>query len=188
MNYPDEQSLINGAKSYDLSVLGMIYDRYSPLLYRYAMRLLGDDTMAEDCVAETFSRFLKSLQAGQGPKDHLQAYLFRITHNLITDAYRKQAPLSLELHDSLPDDDRMHPENQTDALLQKHQIHLALKSLTPDQRLVVSLRFLEGWNHEEISAVIKKPVGAVRALQLRALNKLRDLLLMDKKENSYGSR
>jgi DNA-directed RNA polymerase specialized sigma24 family protein len=36
------------------------------------MRLLGDSSTAEDCVSETFSRFLKALQAGRGPRDYLK--------------------------------------------------------------------------------------------------------------------
>jgi len=55
---------------YNLDALGSIYDLYSPGIYRYAMRLLGDETLAEDCVADTFSRFLKVLRLGQGPEDH----------------------------------------------------------------------------------------------------------------------
>jgi DNA-directed RNA polymerase specialized sigma24 family protein len=52
--------------------LAEIYDTYRPGLYRYAMRLLGDASLAEDCVAETFARFLKALHTRQGPREHLQ--------------------------------------------------------------------------------------------------------------------
>jgi len=179
MDSVDEPSLIKSARAFDHSVLGVIYDRYSPMLYRYAMRLLGDQSLAEECVAETFSRFLKSLRAGQGPENHLQAYLFRIAHNWITDAYRNQTPLSLELMDSLPGEEGLPVENQVSTTLEIRQVQMALRSLTSDQRVVISLRFLEGWSHEEVAVVLKKPVGAIRALQLRALNRLRELLLVD---------
>jgi DNA-directed RNA polymerase specialized sigma24 family protein len=42
--------------------LAEIYDLYSPRLYRYAVRLLGDACTAEACVAETFSRFLLAIR------------------------------------------------------------------------------------------------------------------------------
>ncbi len=45
--------------------------------------------------------------------------------------------------------------------------------LTPEQREVVVLKFLEGWENAEVAALLGKPVGAVKALQHRALEALR---------------
>jgi RNA polymerase sigma-70 factor, ECF subfamily len=185
MNSPTEQDLLNGARDFNLPVLGVIYDRYSPGIYRYAMRLLGDDCMAEDCVAETFSRFLKSLRAGQGPQDHLQAYLYRIAHNWITDSYRRQPPPPLDLDEALRASDHLQPEAQLDIRLEQDQVRLSLRTLTPEQRQVVVLRFLEGWGNEEVAMALQKPVGAIKALQHRALNTLRKLLLLEEKEAVY---
>ena len=185
MNSPTEQTLINGAKAYDPSILATIYKSYSPGIYRYAMRLLGDDCLAEDCVSETFSRFLKALRAGQGPQDHLQAYLYRIAHNWITDSYRRQPPPPLDLDEKIKAADHLLPENQADTGIEQQQIRLALRSLTPDQRQVISLRFIEGWENEEVAMALGKPAGAIRALQFRALNTLRRLLLCGKKEGIY---
>ena len=185
MNSPSEQELLNGARQYDLPALGAIYDRYSPGIYRYAMRLLGDDCLAEDCVAETFSRFLKVLRLGHGPQDHLQAYLYRIAHNWITDSYRRQPPPPLDLDDALHAGDHFHPEKQTEVRYMQKQVRLALRSLTPDQRQVIILRFLEGWENEEVAVALEKPVGAIKALQHRALNALRRLLLQAEVEGIY---
>jgi len=171
-----EQNLLSGARSFDLDALGAIYDRYSPGIYRYAMRLLGDETLAEDCVAETFSRFLKALRAGQGPQDHLQAYLYRIAHNWITDSYRRQAPLPEALDESLRASDYQQPESQAALHLEQQQVRLALRALTPDQRQVVTLRFIEGWENNAVAAALGKPVSAIKALQHRALLGLRKLL------------
>jgi RNA polymerase sigma-70 factor (ECF subfamily) len=185
MNSPSERDLLTGAKQYDLPALGAIYDRYSPGIYRYAMRLLGDDCLAEDCVAETFSRFLKALRLGQGPQDHLQAYLYRIAHNWITDSYRRQPPPPLDLNDGLFAGDQFLPETEADKRYEQQKVRLVLRSLTPDQRQVVSLRFLEGWENEEVAEALGKPVGAIKALQHRALNSLRRLLLHQEVEGIY---
>jgi RNA polymerase sigma-70 factor (ECF subfamily) len=82
-----ETDLIQRARQYDRQALAQIYDLYSPGLYRYAMRLLGDQSLAEDCVSETFSRFLQALRGRKGPQNYLQAYLFRMAHNWIADQY-----------------------------------------------------------------------------------------------------
>ncbi|MFL7894397.1 MAG: RNA polymerase sigma factor [Anaerolineales bacterium] len=51
-----------------------------------------------------------------------------------------------------------------------------MRRLTPDQRQVVTLKFLEGWSNAEIAKSINKPVGAVKSLQHRALQALRQRL------------
>ena len=185
MNLPTEQDLLKGARTYDLTSLGAIYDTYSPGIYRYAMRLLGDDCLAEDCVAETFERFLKALSFNHGPKDYLQAYLYRIAHSWITDNYRRQPPSPLELDESIQSNDQEHLEEQVETMTTIHQVRLALRVLTPEQRQVVVLRFIEGWENHEICKVLGKPIGAVKALQHRAILTLRKLLLSDEKESSY---
>ncbi len=182
-----EQDLLKGAHAFDQQALGAIYDRYSPGLYAYAMRLLGDECQAEDCVAETFSRFLKGLRAGQGPEEHLQAYLYRIAHNWITDQYRRQPPPPYELDETLQAEHELQPEHQVDLRMAQDQIRGALRLLTPDQRQVIILRFLEGWEHDEVAAAVRKPVDAVRALQYRALVALRKWLLKKDKEGMIGT-
>jgi RNA polymerase sigma-70 factor (ECF subfamily) len=169
-----EQELLTQAGQFDTRALTEIYDLYSPRLYRYAMRLLGDANTAEDCVSETFSRFLKALQAGKGPRDYLQAYLFRTAHNLVADHYRRQ-PLTEELGDDLPELEST--EGIADLNLSQRRVRAALLQLTEDQQQVVALKFLEGWDNEAVAKALNKPVGAVKSLQHRALAQLQKLLL-----------
>jgi RNA polymerase sigma-70 factor (ECF subfamily) len=169
-----EQKLLTQAGQFDTRALTEIYDLYSPRLYRYAMRLLGDDNAAEDCVSETFSRFLKALQSGKGPRDYLQAYLFRTAHNLVVDHYRRQ-PVTEELDDDLPE---FETTEETAALnLSQRRVRDALLQLTEDQQQVVALKFLEGWDNEAVAKALNKPVSAVKSLQHRALAQLQKLLL-----------
>jgi RNA polymerase sigma-70 factor, ECF subfamily len=179
-----ERDLLKGAKSFDPASLGAVYDQYSPGIYRYAMRLLGDECLAEDCVSETFSRFLKVLNSGQGPNEHLQAYLYRIAHNWITDSYRKKAPALIELDESFPADEDLGPANEAEISFQKREVREALQRLTPDQRQVIQLRFIEGLGNEEVAAALGKPISAIKTLQHRALGTLKRLLLQRKKEKS----
>ena len=80
--------LMAGACQLNMEVLGEIYDLYSPGIYRYAWRLVGDADVAEECVAETFSRFLGVIKNGEGPQNYLKSYLYRIAHNWICDYWR----------------------------------------------------------------------------------------------------
>jgi RNA polymerase sigma-70 factor (ECF subfamily) len=177
MANPDEKALLEKARRFDMAALEAVYNRFSPGLYRYSFRLLGDAFLAEECVAETFSRFLKALRDGRGPGEHLQAYLYRIAHNWITDSYRRAPPPSipLEMREDTASADRT--EETAETGLRGRELRSAMRLLTPEQRQAVSLRFLEGWGNEEIAQAMKRPVGAVKALQQRGIAALRRLLL-----------
>ena len=170
----EEQRLLRLASQLNTQALAEIYDIYSSGIYRYAMRLLGDITLAEDCVAETFERFLKSLQKRHGPRDHLQAYLYRIAHNWIVDLYRKNEKV-FELNDTIRSEADI-PEEEAAKHIRQKQVRQAILHLTPDQQKVISLKYLEEWSNEEVAHVLKKPIGAVKSLQHRALKSLYKLL------------
>jgi RNA polymerase sigma-70 factor (ECF subfamily) len=171
-----EQVLLAQAKQLDSCALAEIYDFYGPRLYGYAMRLLGDACSAEDCVAETFSRFLQAVQAHRGPNDYLQAYLFRTLHNLVVDHYRHQ-PTIETMDDDSPSGENT--EQRADQRLRQECVRAAIRQLTSAQQQVIALKFLEGWDNQEIALVLDKPIGAVKSLQHRALSHLQKILLDD---------
>lgn len=164
-----EQQLLSDAHKFDRSALAEIYDLYHEELYRYAFRQLGDQQMAEDCVSETFNRFLNALRNGKGPEQHLRAYLFRIAHNWITDQFRRTPPPEVEI-DLLPiSDSGPGLEERLIGKQQKETVRAMLTQLTPEQRQVIVLKYLEGWKNQEIAAAVGKPIGAVKSLQHRGL-------------------
>lgn len=171
-----ESQLLERCRRFDLQALAEVYDSYSPALYRYAYHLLGDADLAEECVAETFRRFLQALRDRRGPKSFLRAYLYRIAHNWITDLYRKRAYVQVDLPDGLADNTDNLPEQLVDQKIRHERLRQALRHLTPDQRQVIVLKFVEGCDNETVAAALNKPVGAVKSLQHRALLSLKRLL------------
>lgn len=171
-----EQALIERAKRFDPEALAEIFDAYSQGIYRYAFRLLGDAELARECMSETFSRFLEALKRDSGPDTYLQAYLYRIAHNWVTDFYRSKVPPSLPLDVELRADPSDEPHQVIAGQFASDQLREALALLTPDQRQVVVLKYLEDWETEAIAKTLNKPVGAVKALQHRALDSLRRIL------------
>lgn len=173
-----EEALLSRAQQFEPEALTEIYDCHSPGIYRYALRLLGNTDLAEECVAETFSRFLLTLRNGKGPKQHLQAYLYRIAHNWVTDQYRR-APPTLPLESSLPADDALSPHQILVQHAEQERVRWALSRLTPEQRQVMVLKFLEEWTNEQVALALGKPIGAVKSLQHRAIATLRRMLISE---------
>jgi RNA polymerase sigma-70 factor (ECF subfamily) len=175
----EETRLLKGARSFDPDCLAEIYDRYSPEIHAYAWRLLGDNGLAEDCTAETFTRLLSALRNGGGPAEHLRAYLYRTAHNWVTDHYRRKPPADLQ--DDLPDGEPG-PEVQAVASHRRRQMRAALLQLTPEQRQVILLRFFQELDPSETALAVGRPLGAVKALQHRALAALQKRLLKEDSE------
>ena len=168
-----------GAQRKDREALVEIYDQYNSSIYAYSMRLLGDSGMAEECVSETFSRFLQAVYSGRGPQSHLKAYLYRIAHNWITDYYRRKPTISLDAIENMQTDDRVSITAVVDGKFRRSRMRAALAELPDTQRQVIVLRFLEGWDENEIASAVLKSVSAIKAIQYRAIENLRKILLVD---------
>jgi RNA polymerase sigma-70 factor (ECF subfamily) len=174
-NSPD-QAILERAKRFEPQALEEIYDSFSPGIYRYAYRLLGDTELARECMSETFSRFLVALKRESGPENYLQAYLYRIAHNWITDYYRKKVPPTLPLDVEIRAKPEEEPHQVVADQMDNQQLREALSLLTPDQRQVIILKYLEDWENESIALTLNKPVSAIKALQHRALEALRRIM------------
>ncbi|MDI6694710.1 MAG: sigma-70 family RNA polymerase sigma factor [Anaerolineales bacterium] len=164
---------------YSRKILIAIYEQYSEELYRYAYRMLVDSDLAEDCVSETFSRFLRAVRDGLGPVENVRAYLYRIAHNWITDHFRRQPIPLLSLDSERHEEPDANPSSVVAVQFERERIRKALLMLPPEQRQVIELRFLENWAHKDVAAALGKSEEATRALQHRALIALKRLLIKE---------
>lgn len=164
------------AVEFDKQALVEIYEHYSPEIFRYAYRLLDDNAMAEDCVADTFHRFMLSIRGGT-KLENMRAYLYRIAHNWITDQYRRQPqPLVYIGDEDIHADPEGNPSHIFSQKSDRQRVRTALLNLSPEQRQVIELRFIENWSHHDVAEALGKTVEATRALQYRAVEALRQLL------------
>lgn len=176
-----DADLLARARHLDSDALTQLFDLHNAGVYRYAMRLVGDARLAEDCVTEAFGRLLAALRAGGGPDDDVRAYLLRTAHNWLMDEHRKHrrsaptVPLGdAEAQRVANDDDD--PLQQASHRIRRERLRAALARLTPDQQQVLALRFLEGYSIDEAARLMEKPAGAIKALQFRAVAALKRLL------------
>jgi RNA polymerase sigma-70 factor (ECF subfamily) len=176
----DEQDLLRRVKQFDAASLSLSYELYSPAIYRYAYHLLGDPDLAEDCLSDTYKRFLQSIKVGAGPNANIKAYLFRIAHNWITDNYRSRREYQMEISENIRDL-KPDPNEEIHQQQEKATIREAIMHLTPEQRQVVVLKYIEDYENHEIAGMLKKNIGSVKSLQHRALSTLRKLLAVEER-------
>lgn len=159
----------------DKQALLEIYEHYSPEIFRYACRMLGDNDLAEDCVADTFLRLLIAVRGGT-LLGNIRAYLYRVAHNWIIDHYRRRPQVNISLEENFHTDAESNPSHLVGQELDRQRVRSALLQLPAEQRQVIELRFMENWSHDEVAVALGKTVEATRALQYRAVERLRQVL------------
>lgn len=160
----------------DREAAAVLFDAYHPRLYRYALVRLASPADAEDVASETFARVLGKLDSFRWKGAGFEAWLFRIASNLIVDKHRSMA------RESRTDDPMEEQETAMERLPEDRALHLEtsreldalLLRLPEEQREVLLLRFAAGLDTHETATVMKKNVNAVRQLQFRALQNIRN--------------
>ncbi len=156
--------------------LAALYESYYDRIARYAFVRLGNQADAEDLASAVFLRALESLDSYRERGVPMQAWLFRIAHNLIVDHFRKSAKQKTISIDTVIVKAETDTEEQAMAGLEVARIIKALGRLTESQRKVIELRFFGELTSEEAGHVLNKRAGAVRELQSAAIKALRNLL------------
>jgi RNA polymerase sigma-70 factor (ECF subfamily) len=165
----DERRALDGLHQLDSQVIGAVYDKYFPEVYRYVHYRLGDQTLAEDIASDVFVRLLEAAQSGRPPQSNLKAWLISTASHVVMDHLRRKYRRPVEaISESMPDlGPTVHA--QFDLREQNRFVQQAYAQLTVEQQDVLALRFGQGYSLEETAMYMKKKVNAVKALQFRAL-------------------
>lgn len=156
--------------------LASLYDVYYDKIARYVFVRIGDQQEAEDLASEVFVKALGALGSYQERGLPMQAWLFKIAHNLVVDHLRKMSKRKAASLDEVRAFDKANLEEVAESRLQVERLGKALKCLSPAQREVLGLRFFGGLTSIEAGKILGKSPGAVREMQSSALKSLRKAL------------
>jgi len=158
------------------ATLAALYDEYYNKIARYIFVRTGDRAEAEDLAGEVFLKALESLDSYKERGIPMQAWLFKIAHNLVVDYLRRGAKRRIVPVDTVPLAAESDPQAVAETNIEMARVARAMKQLTPAQRQVIELRFFGGLTSEEAGQVLNKSGGAVREMQSTAIRQLRKLL------------
>ena len=167
----------------DIDAYGKIVARYRGRLYNFVFRFVGDRETAEDIVQETFLRAFRKRKEYRAIAN-FSTWLFTIAGNLAKSELRRRKRWRLfSLHRDeesdtgmeLPDES-FRPDKIAESSLADVQIQEAIVSLPENYRQVILLRDVEGMSYQEISEIVKCPVGTVKSRVNRARLKLQQKL------------
>lgn len=162
-----ERRWLNALAKGDPSAIGGLYELYGDKIFRYAFRMLGNRSDAEDATAETFYRVLRR-SADLRADGAFRTWLFRITRNLCIDRMRQHKLLEL------PGDAHYTGTEERAAL--KVTVHQALNELPPEYREPLVLCDLEDVSAKEAADILNISVPALKSRLYRGRRALRDKL------------
>ena len=168
--------LAEKAKLYEPEALSRLFDIYFEKLRRYMYYKTGSLERAEDLAAEALTRGIESIGGFKDMGGTIGAWLFGIARNLLAREREAAGKAEMvELEDQLLLEEEEQPERLVFVKLSNEELYQALSRLPDEQREVVLLRFMEGYDARTVGEIMGKKPGAVRALQFRAVQALKDM-------------
>jgi RNA polymerase sigma-70 factor (ECF subfamily) len=173
-----DHSLVERARRGNLPAFEELVRRHRAAVLRVAARVVGEDE-AEDVAQDTFLRAFHRLERFRGEAP-FRTWLLRIAHNsaLTAAGGRRPETAPVEALDDQPSDGGgpRTPAERLESRERRDRLDVKLKGLSPEHRMVLVLRDVEGLSYEEIATVTGTPLGSVKARLHRARNEMVHLL------------
>jgi RNA polymerase sigma-70 factor (ECF subfamily) len=165
--------LVQRAQRGDRVALEELYLLHFDRIYSYLHMSVGSRHDAEDLTTQTFVKMLEAIGRFQWRSVPFSAWLFRIAHNLAMDHFRANRRWQPE--EEVPETmqgEESSAEEQAFASLGQTSMMTLIDRLSPEQRQVLTLKFVFRFSNGEAAAILDKTEGAVKSLQHRALASL----------------
>jgi RNA polymerase sigma-70 factor (ECF subfamily) len=179
----DDHRLIAACLQGDSAAFGELVRCYQDRLYNTVFRLVGNAEDAQDVVQEAFLNAYQSLDSFKGHSEFF-TWLYRIAYNTAISLKRKQRVI-LSLSAGPDGNGRVEPADESDLsqpgqglerVEEERRIQAALNRLSPEHRVVLILKDMEGQKYEAMAEVLQVPIGTIRSRLHRARAELRLLL------------
>ena len=161
----------------DAQTLADLYEKLYDRIAWYVTARTGNRDIGEDLAGEVFVRAVESIGSFRDRGAPIEAWLFRIAHNLVVDHYRRNARRpAVSLDDAMQLPAAADTHGEVEQRLAMERVTQMMQHLNPAQQEVIALRFSGGLSAEEAGAVMGRTAGAIRELQRTALKALRSLM------------
>jgi RNA polymerase sigma-70 factor, ECF subfamily len=186
----DEQLMLR-ISSGDSHALETVYDRHAAAVMGVAMRVLGERSLAEEIVQETFWRVWDRADSFDSQRGVFAAWMFSIARRLAIDTLRRQT-VRPQAAQTAKEEKQFFVEADPGANvaqiamqgIQAQQVRQAVASLPPEQGQVIELAYFQGLTRKEIANATQNPLGTIHTRARLALIRLRSLLQSEEMEAS----
>lgn len=161
----------------DVEALTELYDRYGPVAYGFALRLLRDHHLAEECVQDAFVALWRRADRFDPSRAKLTTWLLTVVRNRAVEVLRASAARPADLRAEVEHDEtEAGPAELVADAERAGRVAEALAALPEPQLAAVRLAYFEGLSHAEIADRLDVPVGTVKSRIRLGLERLRPLV------------
>jgi len=180
-----DADLIGRAAAGDARALEVLYDRYSGVVFSFALRMVADRQLAEEVLQEVFFRAWRQGGDYSAQRGTFVTWLLSITHNLAIDEIRKRKRRPQKADSEEPEtvlagvaDTSAGADVEGEVWLGslRTTVAEALKELPPPQRQAIELAYYQGLTQREIAETLGEPLGTIKTRMRLGLQKLREAL------------
>ncbi len=180
---PTDVDLIGRAADGDARALEVLYDRYSRVVFSFALRIVGDRQVAEEVLQEVFFRAWQQGGAFQAGRGSFVTWLLSITHNMAIDEVRRRrrrpqkadaAEPELLLAGLADTGAGANVEDEVWVGTLRDTIDTAMRGLPPAQREPIEMAYYQGLTQREIAEALGEPLGTIKTRMRLGMIKLRD--------------
>lgn len=187
MNEADEQynvELLRRVAQGDNVAFAALYDRFSPILYGMAFRMMNDAGEAEDVLQDGFIYIWRRASAFDPSRSSSFAWAVMIVRNKAIDKLRIRQR-GERLHERVTSFPELFSDRDEQSALEpilrerRAQVQSALSEVSPEQREALQLSYFSELTHEQIAAQLGAPLGTIKARIRRGLLQLRQVFQRD---------
>lgn len=173
---PADNDLMMRVRDGEVAQLGFLFERYQGLLYNFFLRQCQDRESSQDLVQEVFLRILRYRHTFRGGSK-FTVWMYSIARNACADHFRKRKkenPAEIETLAAFAASDPL-PHETLEQDQEAALVRQALHRLSADKREVLLLSRYQNLTYEEISEILRCPVGTIKARVHWALKDLKKI-------------
>jgi RNA polymerase sigma-70 factor, ECF subfamily len=165
-----ETMLIERLQSHSQEAFSALYDNYAPSLLGVIFNIVKDRDEAEDLLQDSFIKIWRSIRQYESGKGRLFTWLLTICRNTALDYLRKRGKLpAAEIQNA----ETNVYTNSTGENIRDTGLQNEVEKLDTVYRQVINLIYFFGYTQQEVSAILKLPLGTVKTRTRTALQLLR---------------
>ncbi len=189
------KDIIASLRSGDTSAFENIVREFSGKAFSLTCRILSDREEAEDSLQEAFMKLYRAITAGEfQERSKLSTYFYTVVYNTAVDHYKRlkqkrfniisidvegdnyeegdDLAVKIDEYLAVNDTERSAGENEISAIVKNF-----INSLPQQYSVILTMFYINDLSHEEMSVILKLPIGTVKNRIFRAKAKLKELIL-----------
>ena len=171
-----EEQIVAALKQKSRDAVGILYDKYSSLLFGIIARIVKSDETAEDLLQEVFVKVWKNIDSYDPAKAKLVTWMGNIARNLAIDKIRSKDYKNSQQNHDIEDYVNTIEENPSSSFNPDHiGVKEMIEKLAPEHRRLIDMVYFQVVKRAETAEKLGVPLGTVKTRIRTAINNLRDI-------------